>query len=122
MFLHWAVGAGGGALFGLVPAAVRKRPWAGPAYGLAMWFGFESMVAPALGLGRHRQPRASERLVLAADHLLYGLILSGIHPRPARLEPAELLSTGTRSAGYADCLAGWIVPGDCARPLAYGQF
>lgn len=83
-FLHWAVGAGGGALFGLVPAAVRKRPWAGPAYGLAMWFGFESMVAPALGLGRHREPRAAERLVLAADHVLYGLILSGIHHRPGQ--------------------------------------
>jgi hypothetical protein len=83
-FLHWAVGAGGGALFGLVPAAVRKRPWAGPAYGLAMWFGFESMVAPALGLGRHRERRAAERLVLAADHVLYGLILSGIHHRPGQ--------------------------------------
>jgi hypothetical protein len=79
-FLHWAVGAAGGAMFGLLPVAVRKWPWAGPAYGLAMWFGFENIVAPALGLGRHQQPRAAERLVLAGDHLLYGLILAGLHP------------------------------------------
>lgn len=77
--LHWAVGAGGGALFGLLPAAVRTRPWAGAAYGLAMWSGFEALIAPALGLGRHQQQRSAERLVLAADHVLYGLVLSGFH-------------------------------------------
>jgi hypothetical protein len=75
--LHWAVGAGGGAIFGMLPAAARSRPWIGAAYGLGMWFGFEAVIAPVLGLGRHQQKRAGERLVLAADHLLYGLVLSG---------------------------------------------
>jgi hypothetical protein len=75
--LHWAVGAGGGAIFGLLPAAARSQPWLGAAYGIAMWLGFETLAAPALGLGRHQQQRAAERLVLAADHLLYGLVLSG---------------------------------------------
>jgi hypothetical protein len=74
--LHWGVGAGGGAMFGLLPAAARKRPWVGGAYGLALWAGFEGLLAPALGLGRHEEPRPAERLVLAADHLLYGMILS----------------------------------------------
>jgi hypothetical protein len=82
--LHWAVGAGGGAMFGLLPAAARKQPWIGAGYGLAMWFGFETVIGPVLGLGRHQEPRAAERLMLAADHLLYGLVLSGSrHSRPA---------------------------------------
>jgi hypothetical protein len=42
-----------------------------------MWFGFEAVIAPAPGLGRHQQRRGPERLILAADHLLYGLVLSG---------------------------------------------
>ena len=82
-FLHWAVGAGGGAIFGLLPAAARSRPWVGAVYGLGMWFGFETVIAPALGLARHQQQRGGERLVLAADHMLYGLVLSGMR-RPQR--------------------------------------
>jgi hypothetical protein len=31
--LHWAVGAGGGAMFGVLPAAARTRPLIGAAYG-----------------------------------------------------------------------------------------
>ena len=82
-FLHWTVGAGGGAMFGLLPAAARNRPWIGAAYGLGIWFGFEIVIAPVLGLGRHQQQRGAERFVLAADHLLYGLVLSGTRrPRP----------------------------------------
>lgn len=82
-FLHWAVGAGGGAMFGLLPTAARHRPWIGAAFGLGMWFGFEAVIAPALGLARQQQRRGPERLVLAADHVLYGLILSGTGPSPA---------------------------------------
>jgi hypothetical protein len=75
--LHWAVGAAGGAMFGLLPAEVRSRPWIGAAYGLGMWFGFEAVIAPVLGLSRHQEQRGGERLILVADHLLYGLVLSG---------------------------------------------
>ena len=32
--LHWAYGAKGGAIFGLLPEGVRRRAWAGPVYGL----------------------------------------------------------------------------------------
>jgi hypothetical protein len=83
--MHWAVGAAGGAVFGLLPAGWR-RPRAGVLYGIAILWGFEVVVAPVLGLERHRQQRAAERLVLAADHALYGLILSGgpASPLPGR--------------------------------------
>ncbi len=74
---HWAFGAGGGAAFGALPGAVRGRPWAGPVYGLALWLGFELGIAPALGLSQAKRVRLVDRLALAADHLLYGLVLSG---------------------------------------------
>jgi hypothetical protein len=79
---HWAYGAGGGAVFAALPAGVRRRPWAGPTYGLALWLGFEVCLAPVLGLKQARRLRAAERAGLAADHLLYGLVLSEIRARP----------------------------------------
>jgi hypothetical protein len=74
---HWAFGAGGGAAFGALPGAMRRRPWAGPVYGLVVWLGFELGIAPALGLSQAKRVRLVDRLALAADHLLYGLVLSG---------------------------------------------
>ena len=73
---HWAVGAGGGAAFGALPRAVRRHRWAGPVYGLVVWLGFELGIAPVLGLSQSRRLRLIDRLALAADHLLYGVILS----------------------------------------------
>src|ERR1039457_2584589 len=61
---HWAFGAGGGAAFGALPRPMRRQSWAGPAYGLVVWLGFELGIAPAL----------------AADHLLYGLVLTATRP------------------------------------------
>ena len=75
---HWAFGAGGGAAFGALPSTVRRRPWAGPMYGLVMWLGFELGIAPALGLSQAKRLRPVDRLALAADHLLYGAVLSGM--------------------------------------------
>ena len=74
---HWAFGASGGAAFGALPGAVRRRTWAGPAYGLVVWLGFELAIAPVLGLSQAKRVRVVDRLALAADHLLYGLVLSG---------------------------------------------
>ena len=79
---HWAYGAAGGAAFAVLPAGVRRRAWAGPAYGLAVWLGFEAAIAPALGLKQARRLRAAERAALAADHLLYGLVHTEIRARP----------------------------------------
>jgi hypothetical protein len=56
---------------------MRRRPWAGPAYGLVVWLGFELGIAPALGLSQAKRVRPVDRLALAADHLLYGLMLTG---------------------------------------------
>jgi hypothetical protein len=79
---HWGYGTMGGVQFALLPETLRRRPWAGPVYGLALWLGFEVVLAPALGLEHADEPRPMERVALAADHLLYGLVLSEIRRRP----------------------------------------
>jgi hypothetical protein len=77
---HWAFGAGGGAAFGALPRELRRHPWAGPVYGLVVWLGFELGIAPALGLSQAKRVRLVDRLALAADHVLYGLVLSASRP------------------------------------------
>jgi hypothetical protein len=72
--LHWGVGAIGGMGFGILPAGVRRRRWAGAAYGLAILGVFEIAVAPWLGIGT-KDRAISERLALAGDHVLYGIVL-----------------------------------------------
>jgi hypothetical protein len=79
---HWSYGAAGGAVFGLLPDEVRRRPYAGPIYGLAIWLGFEAGIAPMLGLSQAKKPRPVDRLGLAADHVLYGLVLNQGRKRP----------------------------------------
>ena len=79
---HWGYGAAGGAFFGALPEPVRTPAWAGPAYGLVVWLGFEAAIAPALGLKQARQLRLAERTALAMDHLLYGFVLSELRTRP----------------------------------------
>jgi hypothetical protein len=82
--VHWTYGAGGGLLFGALPDEVRRRAWAGPLYGLALWLGFELALAPALGLEHAKKRRLAERAALAADHAVYGLVLSDTRRRPRR--------------------------------------
>jgi hypothetical protein len=79
---HWGYGAAGGAAFAVLPDGVRRRAWAGPVYGLVTWVGFEAALAPLLGLSQAKEPRVAERIALAADHLLYGLVLSEGRERP----------------------------------------
>jgi hypothetical protein len=81
---HWAYGAQGGAVFGMLPEALRRMPWAGPVYGLVLWGGFELGIAPILGLPHAQESRPTDRAALAADHALYGLVLSEMRPRPQR--------------------------------------
>jgi hypothetical protein len=80
---HWAFGATGGAAFGALPDRFRRRPWAGPVYGLVVWLGFELGIAPVLGLSQAKRVRLVDRAALAADHVLYGLVLTGMR-RSAR--------------------------------------
>jgi hypothetical protein len=79
---HWAYGAAGGALLAALPDAARLRPWAGPVFGLVLWGGYEAGIAPALGLKQAEKVRLKERVALAADHLLYGAVLSELRRRP----------------------------------------
>jgi hypothetical protein len=79
---HWSYGAAGGAAFGLLPDDVRRRPYAGPIYGLVIWLGFEAGLAPVLGLEQAKTLRPIDRAGLAADHLLYGLVLNEGRKRP----------------------------------------
>jgi uncharacterized membrane protein YagU involved in acid resistance len=78
--LHWSFGAVGGAVYGMLPAAVRRRPWAGPAYGLLFWVLFEAGIAPALGLAQAKQTRPTERVAFLADHVLYGVVVASSWP------------------------------------------
>ena len=80
--VHWGYGALGGAAFRVLPDRVRLTRWAGPAYGFLFWVGFEVAIAPALGLSLATKLRVSERAALAADHLLYGFILTETRPQP----------------------------------------
>ena len=74
---HWTYGALGGAAFGTLPEALRTHRWAGPAYGLAVWLGFELGISPVLGLARADRLPVAELAALAADHVLYGVVVSG---------------------------------------------
>jgi hypothetical protein len=78
---HWTFGAVGGAVFGALPDGIRRRPWAGPIYGLIVWLGFELGIAPVLGLRQAKRVRLVDRLALAGDHLLYGAVVSGMRRR-----------------------------------------
>ena len=80
---HIGFGVGAGAAFGALPANVRRFPWAGPAYGLAVWLGYELGMAPVLGLEHSGTRKPLERVAFAADHVLYGLVLSEAR-RPPR--------------------------------------
>jgi len=77
---HWGFGAGMGGACGLTPRAVRRRWWFGPVFGLGVWAFFERLVAPAFGLRRAEDRPLRERAAVAADHVLYGVIVAG---RPA---------------------------------------
>ncbi|MGW4465931.1 DUF6789 family protein [Micromonospora sp. NPDC004704] len=78
--IHWTVGAGGGAFFGLLPRRIRRRAWIGPVYGFVFWAVFEAVAAPKLGIGRNRRV-LREQAALLVDHTLYGVVI-GSSPWP----------------------------------------
>lgn len=83
---HWAYGTAGGAVFGLFPARVRTHRLAGPVYGLAIWLGFETVIAPLLGV-QHGEGPVRNRIVLSLDHVLYGVVVAGrLAPDPEIIE------------------------------------
>ena len=80
---HWAFGTGAGAVFGALPSRVRHHRAAGPAYGVAIWLSFATVMAPSLGLRVANRRPLSSNLMLLADHLLYGVIVGGRLPTVA---------------------------------------
>ena len=80
--VHWAMGGVFGIVYGLLPENVRRKPWSGPVYGVLVWLGFDSVVAPALGLKERGWPKGRERAVFIADHLLFGFVLNEMRERP----------------------------------------
>src|SRR5919204_287986 len=82
-----------GAAFGVMPRSVRRHQWAGPLYGLGIWFVFEFVLRRLFRLSEPRR-KPHERVALAADHLLYGAIVAG---RPGA--DRGRASVGGRDAG-----------------------
>jgi hypothetical protein len=78
---HWGFGALAATGFAALPRSWRMRPWTGPIYGLAIWTGFEA-TAPLLGLPHAEQAGVTQRLALAADHVLYGFVLDETRRAP----------------------------------------
>jgi hypothetical protein len=79
--MHWFYGGVAGIVFGLMPEGLRRRAWFGPAYGVALWVGFDRVQAPLMGL-KQAEAGPAERIALIADHLLYGFVLSEMRRRP----------------------------------------
>ena len=67
---HWAFGASGGAAFGALPRPVRRRPWAGPVYGLVVVVGLRARdrARPGPQPGQACAPRRPPGP--AADHAI----------------------------------------------------
>lgn len=74
--LHLGYGAAGGAAFSLLPRRWRRRWYSGPLFGLVLWLGYLTGIAPVLGLRIERRRDVREWAVLAADHVLYGLVIA----------------------------------------------
>jgi uncharacterized membrane protein YagU involved in acid resistance len=74
---HWSYGAVAGICYARLPDGFRRRRWSGPAYGLVIWAVFETGVVPLLGLEQARERTAASRILIAADHILYGAAVGG---------------------------------------------
>ena len=69
----------------MLPTRFRRHGTAGPAYGLAIWLAFELGIAPLLHVQYAVERQVVGRLVLALDHVLYGVVVAGqLAPEPQR--------------------------------------
>jgi hypothetical protein len=83
-FAHWSYGALGGAGYALLPQRVKADLRTGPAYGLVLWLVYEAALAPVLDLQHTEQRGVRTRLMLALDHVMYGVVVAGwLAPEPA---------------------------------------
>lgn len=80
---HWGYGTTFGSLYGLLPEKVRRSRLAGPTYGVAVWMLYEFGVAPLLGVQVAKRKEVLSRVMLIADHVLYGVVVAGqLAPEP----------------------------------------
>jgi hypothetical protein len=79
--MHLGYGAAGGAAFSLLPRRWRRRWYSGPVFGLVLWLGYITGIAPVLGLRIERRRDLREWAVLAVDHVLYGLVVARLGGR-----------------------------------------
>ncbi|HMO10138.1 MAG TPA: hypothetical protein PKB06_01210 [Actinotalea sp.] len=77
---HWAYGAAGGVVHALLPTALTRNRWWGPAYGTVLWLGYEVGLAPLLDLHDPKTRTNGERAMIAVDHVLYGVVLTRLRP------------------------------------------
>jgi hypothetical protein len=81
---HWAYGGICGLAYGEI---VRRRParsrvW-GALYGGAVLGLYRAAIAPALGIGTSRRNAVDDQLMLAADHVLFGVVLDDLLRDPS---------------------------------------
>jgi hypothetical protein len=78
--VHYATGAGVGAVYGLLAEfAPRATFGLGAGYGTAVALGLDEMIVPALGLGKPAtETPPSTHAYSLASHLVYGLTLEGV--------------------------------------------
>ncbi|GAB3697016.1 hypothetical protein [Nocardiopsis oceani] len=91
--MHWGYGATAGAIYGTVPAKVRRWRISGPVYGLLSWGFFEFAIAPALGLAHAHRSRPYERAALLVDHVFFGFVVG---------EPPETVVVGPEGGQAQD--------------------
>lgn len=120
--VHWTYGASGGAVFGALPRRFRQTAWSGPLYGTAVWLAFELGLAPVLGIEHVHQRKILGRAMIAADHVLYGIVVAGwLAPQARRKDGAanrrtgEITSASTRGRAGVD---SGCRPEACSPPTA----
>ena len=79
---HWTYGSLAGVGFALLPSAVRRWWPAGPLYGVGVWLGYETVIAPLLGL-EAPHGKVLGRIAVLGDHVLYGAVVGARATRGA---------------------------------------
>lgn len=92
---------------------------AGPVYGLRGGVGFELGIAPVRASVRPSVSGPVDRLALAADHLLFGLLLSGT-PSTERSMLCEVTRPAPSDSGDVGCFCSCLVNGSQASDRKMG--
>ncbi len=72
---HWSFGALASVGYVFLPERLLRRRASGPLYGLAIWALYVATVAPLFEADRAADRTTGDRIALALDHALYGVII-----------------------------------------------